>query len=527
MEINYQATLTGSKFHASEKFVRGFMGPVGNGKSVCCINECLRLSLDQWPNNEGVRKSRGVVVRNTSLELRTTTLNTWKDWVPESLAPVKMNPLIVSDFRIPLFDGTKLELEVYFLAMDNDADVKKLLGIEASWMFLNEARELPFSVLKAARERVGRYPGVINGYFDDKSVNYKAPRDEDKNYNPCKRKAVVMDTNPMSDDHWWYHLAENKCVYGTLPQNREVAIEETERVFDFFRGPAPLIKQSDGTYKPNPKAENIEHLPGGYQYYLDMIGGNTEEHINVMVLGNYGTVIEGRPVYTSYRDAVHCPEEYVKAIRGLPIGLGWDFGLTPAVVVGQMTDRGQLRVIAELFSEDMDVRRFARDVVKPFLSRYFGSFEVAFSLGDPAGNARGEGDGKSSIQILNDEYEEDENVEEFLSLGFVTEEAPTNDPVKRIDAVQRFMLRLVDGEPAYLLNKACELLRKGKQGGYRYKRVSSGGQEGIFRDKPDKNKYSHTSDAEQYMVLGFVHGYHEVIVPEEEYEDRRVGQMGY
>ena len=41
--INYIASHTGAKFHASDKVVRGFLGPVGNGKSVTCINEMHRL----------------------------------------------------------------------------------------------------------------------------------------------------------------------------------------------------------------------------------------------------------------------------------------------------------------------------------------------------------------------------------------------------------------------------------------------------------------------------------------------------
>lgn len=525
-QINYVASRTGAKFHKSSKVVRGFMGPVGNGKSVTCIMEGLRLSADQWPNCEGIRKTRGVIVRNTNPELRTTTLNTWKQWIPESLAPVVTHPIITTTFKQRLSDGTSMEMEVIFLAMDKDQDVKKLLSLECTWIFLNEARELPFSVVKGARERIGRYPSVIDGYNDIKDAQgklvYKAPRGEDGELQPCKRKALIMDTNPPDDDHWWYQLAETGYLKGAA--DKEKAKAETARIFDFFRGPAPLFNV-DGDYQPNPKAENIKYLPGGYQYYLDMIAGNTQDHVNVMVLGNYGTIKEGRLIYQAYNDAVHCPESGVKAINGLPICLGWDFGLTPAVVFAQLTETGQMRVIAELWTESMDVRTFARDVVKPFMQKYFSRFEVGFSLADPSGNNRGEGDGKSAIGILNDDYED----EDLLNMGFTTDPAPTNDPIKRIDAVTKFMTKMVNGEPGYLLNKACSLLRKGKNGGYCYKRVAVAGAEARYRDKPDKNKYSHSSDAEQYVALGFVGGY--VTDGEDDYEDDHypddISAMGY
>ncbi len=503
VQIAYTASPTAAKFHHSMKPVRGFLGPVGNGKSVCCINEGLRLSFDQWPNSQGIRKSRGVIVRNTGPELRTTVLNTWKQWVPESIAPVVLHPVIMCTMRQELADGTALEMEIYFLALDNDKDVKKLLSLEATWIFLNEAKELPYSVVKASRERIGRYPAVIDGYQD--TDTYTAPRDAEGNYQPCKRKALLMDTNPPSDDHWWYQLAEEGCLKTAV--NKDEARASVTEIFDFFRGPPPLIKVN-GKYEPNPLAENIENLPGGYKYYMDMLAGNTDEHVNVMVLGNYGTIAEGRLVYPHYNDRIHCPENGIKAIKGLPIGLGWDFGLTPALCVGQITPSGQLRTIAELVAEDMDARTFARDHAKPFLQRYFSGFEIAHSYGDPSGNNRGEGEGKSAIGILNDDYAERE--EDKINLPFDTDPAPTNDPTQRIDAVSQFMTKLIGGEPGYVLNKLCVTLRRAKQGGYCYKRHAMAGREGQFKDKPDKNKYSHVSDAEQYMALGFVHSYTQV-----------------
>lgn len=505
MEINYTASKTASRFHHSNAVVRGFMGPVGNGKSVCCIKEALRISEDQWPNVYGVRKSRGVIVRNTGPELRTTVLNTWKQWMPEAVAPITMAPVIISKLNKPLGDGTTIDLEVYFLALDNDRDVKKLLSLEATWIFLNEARELPYSVVKAARERIGRYPSVIDGYGD--KGDYKAPRGADGSIQPCKRKALLMDTNPPDDDHWWYQLAEEGCLRKV--RDKEKAQLQTSSIFEFFRGPAPLIIDDNGDYVENPEAENIEHLPGGYQYYKDMIAGNTEDHINVMVMGNYGTISEGRLVYSSYNDSIHCPG-IIEPDPSLPIGLGWDFGLTPCVVIGQFTPTGQLRVVDEIVSDDMDVSTFARNHVKPYLDTHYKGYTIAFSVADPAGNNRGEGEGKSAIGILNDKYLRDDNDNVIaipLDLGFETKPAATNDTTRRINAITQFMNKLVNGEPGYQLSKKCTVVRKGKLGGYCLKRVAVSGAEEKFRDKPDKNKFSHTSDAEQYLGLGFITGY--------------------
>ncbi len=525
-QINYIASHTAAKFHASPKIVRGYMGPVGNGKSVCCINELHRLAVLQAPNDHGIRKTRWIVVRNTSLELRTTTVKTFQQWIPDEVCPLVFHPMITGILAYDLGDGTQIEAEFLFLAMDKPDDVKKVLSLEITGGFLNESRELPYAVVKAVRERIGRYPAAIDGYQDNPERDYKAPRDEHGNYQPCTRKSVLMDTNGMDDLHWWYQLAEE----GTLRTNQsEEAKARVAEIFGFFRGPSPLIKQ--GTeYIPSPEAENIEHLPGGYDYYLDMLAGNTEDHINVMVMGNYGTIKAGKPVYPQYSDAVHCPGN-LKIKPDLPIALGWDFGLTPAVIFGQQTKGGQMRSVAELVGEDMGVRQFARDIVKPFMQKNFYGMDIAFSLGDPSGNARGEGEGKSAIGILNDDYVENDDGDtiEPLKMGFDTEPAPTNDITKRIDAVESFMIRLVDGgQPGYQLSKRCRMLRKGKLGGYHYRQMKVSGEE-RYKDTPEKDMYSHPADAEQYLALGFVGGY--VVESGEDFDDfeeySEVGPGGY
>jgi hypothetical protein len=440
--------------------------------------------------------------------------------------------MIIAKMNQKISDGTSVEMEVIFLALDLDKDVRKLLSLELTGGFINEAREISYGVVKAMRERIGRYPAVVDGYEDDPTKGYIGPRDEEGNYAPCKRKALLMDTNPPDDDHWWYQLAEEGCLRSTRPEHKEFAKSETSRVFDFFRGPAPLLLQPDGSYKPNAQAENIKHLPGGYQYYKDMIAGNTMDHVNVMVLGNYGHLATGKPVYPEYNDVLHCPEQGIVALKGVPLGLGWDFGLTPTVVITQLTSLGQMLVLDELVGEDMSVRAFARDVVKPFLSQNYADFEIGFSLGDPSGANRAETDAKSAIKILNDDYvddNEDGDIIVPLAMGFVTEPCPcgNNDLTIRLEAVKGFLTKLVErGYPGYVLSKSCKMLRKGKMGGYRYKKIQLSGED-RYNLKPDKNEFSHPADAEQYAAVGYTRGLHSVGDGyDDEYENQYKGEVG-
>jgi hypothetical protein len=139
----------------------------------------------------------------------------------------------------------------------------------------------------------------------------------------------------------------------------------------------------------------------------------------------------------------------------------------------------------------MGIRTFAQNVVLPRLSIDFPYNKVGGSFGDPAG-AKGD-------EIM----EELSCIGELNSLGIKTEAANTNDPDVRINAVRFFLNKMIDGGPAFVLDREnCPVTRKGFVSGYNYKRVSISGDE-RYRDKPDKNKYSHPHDALQYVLMQF------------------------
>ena len=91
----YIPELTARQFHKSNKDVRGIMGPVGGGKTVVCCMEVWSRILEMPPCRDGVRRSRWAFIRNTYPELISTTMNTWKDWVPDYICHISMSSPIV------------------------------------------------------------------------------------------------------------------------------------------------------------------------------------------------------------------------------------------------------------------------------------------------------------------------------------------------------------------------------------------------------------------------------------------------
>jgi hypothetical protein len=81
-----------------------------------------------------------------------------------------------------------LEVEVLFRALDRPEHAANLLSLELTGAWVNEAREVPYAVIKALKGRVDRYP----------------PRNE----GGCVDPGIWMDSNPPEDASWWFHMFE-------------------------------------------------------------------------------------------------------------------------------------------------------------------------------------------------------------------------------------------------------------------------------------------------------------------------------
>lgn len=463
MNIEYRPSgPVSTAFLKSDAFVAGIMGPIGSGKSTCCVAKLLKNLGHQQRGPDGWIRRRTAIVRNTYPELRTTTIKTWHQWVPPSTGNYR-------DSGPPthhIVDSAgKLDWEVIFVALDRPDDVRKLLSMELSDAWINEAREVPKAILDGLTGRVGRFPATIKD-------------DQDRVVFTCTDPQIIMDTNPPDSDHWWYRLAEDpthedkEALEELEAKLREMGgLRTGQRLFEWFRQP--------GGESPN--AENLKHLPPGY--YLKAKANKRAEWIKVYVNADYGFVLDGRPVYPDYRDSVHCRE--FTANPRIALDIGMDFGLTPAAVFAQQMANGQWRKHSELVTENMGIVRFAEEVKRHLATMYQG-FEIRSMTGDPAGDARND-DERTTFDILK-------------AGGVFARPAKTNEPVLRIEAVSGAMRRMTDGEPGLLVHPQCRTLRKGYAGGYSYKRIQVSGDE-RFRDVPDKNLYSHVCDADQYLMI--------------------------
>ena len=458
----YIPSATGKLFHDDTSFVKLVMGPYGSGKSTMCVQEIVRRAATMPYWHSGRRRARWAVVRNTSGELYSTTLQTWLTWFDE-LGDIRKRQKPILTYEHSFNDGQGvIELELIYIALDRPEDVRKIKSLELTGVYLNELSELPQNVLS-------HFKGRVNGRYPSRSF--------------CPEpywSGIIADTNPPDEDHWIYKDFEENITpsYKIFKQPSGLLIDE--------RG--DFIKAKDGNYIQNTECDNAQHL--SRDYYVKLAEKQKEGFVKVYCGGKYGLVESGKRCYPEYNDDIHSVAS-IPALQGLPIHLGWDFGFTPACIVFQISPRGQFRALKEYVAEEMGIKTFARNIVLPSLAVDFPYNKIGESEADPAGNI-GEG-------IM----EELSEIGELINLGIRTNAASSNDIDVRHSAVRFFLNCMIDGHPGFILSReGCPVLRKGFVNGYHFRRLSVGGEE-RYHEKPNKNKFSHPHDALQYGAMKF------------------------
>jgi hypothetical protein len=417
----------------SEAFVKFLMGPFGSGKTAGGVVEILRRSQLQAPGPDGKRRTRWAIIRNTFSDLKSTTIKSWEQWCPSGFGKftVGTSPIV---HHIKTED---LDMEVLFVPLDREDDVRKLLSLELTGALVDECREIPKAIFDALTGRVGRYPSRLQG--------------------GCTWSGIMGITNPPDTEHWLYKIAQD------LPEG-----------WAFFKQPSGR----------SPEAENIQNLPQGY--YTRMMAGKDPEWIKVYIDGEFGFLIEGKPVYPGFRDSVHVAPQRIAPLPSIGLTLHADWGLTPAAVILQQWPDGRILGVDEFVCDDSGIVRFANSL-SAYMRTTYPDHDVVAATGDPAGTTRGP-DEDTIFEIMN------------RHTPWRWKPAPTNDITLRIEAVSILLNRMVDGKPGFILNPGCGRLRKGFNGGYHFDRGKTGNGT-QFHEVPAKNMFSHPHDALQYGAL--------------------------
>lgn len=318
-------------------------GPFGSGKSVCCAVNVMELVEDQAPNANGVRRSRWAIIRNTYTDLKNTTVRTWKDWVSDQVYGQFVN---VAPFehklRYSLSDGTTVDADIIFLALDDQRDISKLKSLELTGAYVNEMAEIKKTILDTLEGRVGRYPRQNEG----------GP----------SWYGVIADSNMPDEDHWMYDIMESE-----------------DSGWETYRQPGGVVDIADHTepnvppkWVANDSAENIANLVPGY-YINQITKSKDNDWIKVYLGSQYGTLPTEGSFWANYMAAAEqegriCEVRYQ---RERPVDTWWDLGRTDDTAVWfTQTIRGEIHVIDYHESFGRDVPFYAKMLQeKPYVYR--------------------------------------------------------------------------------------------------------------------------------------------------------------
>lgn len=468
ISLQYAMSPTAERFHNDPADFRCLIGPVGGGKTVALCMEVLRLAMEQepdydeyfYPRRDGraVRPTRWLMVRATYPQLKATLIKTWNEWTGKLGRMVYDSPIrFHAEFPMP--DGTLVDLEVQFMALDGPRAAENLRSLEVTGIGFSEFAEIGQDIVEMASTRVGRFPKTKK----DKATKKKL-------FGPT-RPCMVAESNPPSTRSHWYKMLE---------------VKRPDGVRCYKQPPAMLYDYASESYLPNPEAENIDNLPGGYDYYQRIIdSASSSEFINVYVMNNYGSTFAGKAVYPAFDVREHVlgdpalaggDGEFFQPDRRRVV-VGMDLGLNPSAAFIQENALGGLTVFDELAPEDMRFEDFLNDMFIPLVNQRFRGLPLTV-IYDPS-NPRSALSHHTAAQMMKDR-------------GIHAVPAPSNDIPFRIEAVNYFLQR----REGFFLHPRCVSIREGMAGGYHFEEVK--GKNDVFRDVPTKNQYSHIMNGLEY-----------------------------
>ena len=452
-------------FLTSNRPVDILCGPLGSGKTKALCVRVMRHAQEQAKSpRDGLRHTRFAMVRNTSPDLRRTTMRSWVELYPEHIyGRLKMAPPMG---HIWSFGDVRCEID--FIGLDKDEDIRKLRSTEYTGVFFDELEFIEKIIVDEARSRL-RFPPEDHG-------------------GPtwC---GVCAATNAPPEDHW-LPIMTGQVEFPPGLSDEEIASLKWPEEWGYHQQPAALVEETDQYgnvtgYKVNPKAENLGNLRKGY--YESMLATQSKAWIDSRLMVRTVLVAEGSPVWPSFKREVYVSRETLRPRPDYPVWIGLDFGRSPAAVFVQQINNRML-VMNELIGSAEGAERFAPKV-KRFLAQHYPGFEV-HAYGDPKGADKTQSDERTAYDI-------------FRENGIMVRSPPglkLNMIETRVNAVDHVLCEMTDGRPRFCVSPACRTLVVAMAGRYCNERDERG--ELI----PIKNRYSHICDALQYVVLGMGEG---------------------
>lgn len=326
--ITFVANPTQRAFITSRAEADLFASRMGEGKSAAL---CWAAFHHVQENPRAIQ----AFIRDTWENLRDTTQREFFTWFPPGVCGEYISSRKTFRWRVGEARG-----EVMFLGMDDPKDAAKLQSRPLAFFAIDE----PAPAAESG--------GVSEMIFDTAMTR-------------LRQKGIAwygakLATNNPDETHWTYRK---------------------------FVDPGTPGYRCWQTRDP----ENSKNLPPGYYDRLRKTLAHRPDLIARFADGKFGFQRKGVAVTPQWSDAVHLADA-IEVIRGRPLELWWDFGLTPCCIVTQDAPTGHLNVLDSFYDEEQSLGAFdlIQQIVKPALASERYDRCSWSHVGDPAGTKRSE-----------------------------------------------------------------------------------------------------------------------------------------
>jgi hypothetical protein len=348
------------------------------------------------------------------------------------------------------------------IPLDNIEDQRRLLSSQLTGAWINEGIEIDLSLIDPISGRCGRFPGPKLG--------------------GCTWKGIIVDTNFPEEGSEWYGFME----------------ESTPADWQMFYQPGGLTPEAENLNWLNQTPETLllpfndpERVARGRMYYEKLassaLGLNwVKRYVHAL----FGEDPSGMAVFRdSFIKHFHVKPQ-LEPVPGHFLLIGQDFGRDPWSIICQPNHKSQLLVLGEVAAENIGLDKHIQTNLRPTLWEDRYRNRPIAVVGDPSGTA------KSSL------YEET-SFDLLKRHGFAAFPAATNDIDARLRACETWFLEQRGGEAAILIDgQRCPKLVRALSGGYKYAKTRDGRRKPL----PEKDEFSHPSDALQYACLAALGG---------------------
>ena len=255
-ELTFQPVATVARLFQPEPQHRFFIviGPIGSTKTTTCIFWLLTQAMLQYPSPDGIRRTRFALVRNTLASMKQTVLKDIRsllhglvEWQPSS------NTIMIK--------AGDIESEWLLMPLETPDDQRRLLSLQLTGVYINELREVDWSLAMQAFSRTGRFPSAKHGAV------------------ACRRRFLLADSNMGVEGSDMHRFLEEEG-----PSNHRLL---------YVRQPSALSAEADW----------LHFLP--QDYYEDAMVGATPAWIKQHIHGQWGLDLSGEPVWAGASGSLH------------------------------------------------------------------------------------------------------------------------------------------------------------------------------------------------------------------------------